>query len=278
MSERRQNTQLFALPAPPPEEILIAGARYRLVRVFKHDSYAATTLYEAVGTTGGPPVDKIVVKLYRTQPFCGLPMAWLGRLSRGHEQAIYAALAGVQGVPRWVGPVGQTGFAVEYIDARTLHHCDPVPPGYFDRMHRILDAVHARGVAYMDADKRSNMLVGAGGEAFLIDFQIAIRRRDDWPWPLRALAARLVRYVQDKDLYHLYKHKRRLAPAELTDQERRLSRRRAGWHWLHRKITKPYRAVRRWFLQRQYRAGRLVSPTQALEDRHQTESDAWRNP
>lgn len=278
MSKRRQNTQLFALPAPPTEEITIAGATYRLVRVFKHDSYAATTLYQAVGATGVPPAHKIVVKFYRTQPFCGLPMAWLGRLSRDHEQAIYAALAGVQGVPRWGGTVGQTGFALGYIDARTLHHCDPVPSGYFDRMRKIFDAVHARGVAYMDADKRSNMLVGAGGEAFLIDFQIAIRRRDDWPWPLRAIAARLVRYVQEKDLYHLYKHKRRLAPAELTQEEQRLSRRRAGWHWLHRKITKPYRAVRRWFLHRQYRSGRLVSPTHALEDRHQPEADSWRNP
>jgi hypothetical protein len=278
MSRRRQNTQLFALPAPPPQEITIAGAPYRLARVFKHDFYAATTLYEAVGATGAAPADKIVVKFYRAQPFCGLPLAWLGRLSRDHERAIYAALEGVQGVPRWLGCVGQTGFAVEYIDARTLHHGDPVPSGYFDRMQAILQAVHARGVAYVDADKRSNMLVGAGGQAFLIDFQIAIRRRDDWPWPLRPVAARLVRYVQDKDLYHLYKHKRRLAPDELTPEEQRLSRRRAGWHWLHRKLTKPYRAIRRWFLQRQYRTGRLVSPTQALEDPHQGESDAWRNP
>ncbi len=313
MSKRRHNTQLFALSAPPPGEIDIGGVSYKLVRVFKHDFFAATALYEVVGgtwhgrpghdSTSEPPmplmtetampptgetlptgrqtpaprvIPRIVVKFYRTQPFMGLSMAWLGRFSRDHEKAIYAVLEGVEGVPRWVGCVGQTGLAIEYVDADPLDHFDHVPAGYFDRMRRILDAVHARGVAYVDANKLSNMLVGADGEPHLIDFQIAVRRRDDWSWPMRAIAAVIVRYLQDRDIYHLYKHKRRLAPDELTDEEEKISRSRGRWHRFHRRITKPYRAVRRAFLRRQHQSGRLVSPSSDLEDHHQPEKRTWR--
>ena len=71
MLKRRHNTQLFALPDTPLKEICVAGATYRLVRVFKHDFFAATALYEAVGQADIP---RIVVKTYRTQAFCGLAM------------------------------------------------------------------------------------------------------------------------------------------------------------------------------------------------------------
>lgn len=273
MSTRRHNSQLFALAEPPPRRIRLAGATYRLTRIFKHDFFAATGLYEAAGPAEIP---RIVAKFYRTRPFCGLPMSWLGRLSRDHERAIYAALAGVDGVPRWAGCLGQAGCAIEYVHAAPLDHDAPVPPGYFDRLGDVFAAVHERGVAYVDANKRSNILVGPGGRPHLIDFQIALRRRDDWPWPMRAIARRVVEYLQGKDIYHLCKHKRRLAPQELTDEQARLSARRSGWHWLHRKLTKPYRALRRRFLRRQYRSGRLASPTADLEDHPQPEKDTWR--
>ncbi len=273
MSNRHHNTQLFALPAPPAGEVYIGGATYRLVRVFKHDFFAATALYEAVGQAEIP---KVVVKTYRTQAFCGLGMEWLGRFSRDHEKAIYAALEGVEGVPRWVGCVGPTGLAIEYIEAAPLDHLDKPPAGYFDRMRQILDAVHARGIAYVDANKLSNMLAADDGSPYLIDFQIAVGARDDWPWPARTIAGRIVRYLQGKDIYHLCKHKRRLAPDELTDEEEKISRHRGLWHHLHRKITKPYRAVRRRFLRRQYQDGRLESPSAKLEDHHQPEKQTWR--
>ena len=273
MSRRRANTQLFALAAPPQETVTVAGATYRLARVFKHDFFAATCLYEAAGPAEAA---KAVIKFYRTQPFCGLPLAWLGRFSRDHEQAIYATLADVAGVPRWLGCVGEAGCVIEYVDGAPVDHFDPVPAGHFDRMHAIFDAVHARGVAYVDANKLSNMLVASDGRAFLIDFQIALRTRDDWPAPARAILGRIVRYLQAKDLYHLLKHKRRLACGEMTEEEDRLTRGRTGWHALHSKLTKHYRVIRRRFLSRQHRAGRLVSPTADMEDHHQPEKDKWR--
>jgi hypothetical protein len=137
--------------------------------------------------------------------------------------------------------------------------------------------VHARGVAYGDANKRSNILVDRSGRPHLVDFQIALRRRDELPWPISAVLRRLVGYLAAKDLYHLYKHKRRMVPQELTAEEEALSRRRVGLHWLHRFLTKPYRWWRRRFLNRQYRSGLLISPTAGMEE--DTPEDAvWRRP
>jgi hypothetical protein len=223
-------------------------------------------------------IEKVVVKFYRTQPFCGLPMAWLGRFSRDHERAIYAALEGVAGVPRWLGCVSEAGYALQYVDARPIDRDLTLPAGFFDRLEDLFAAVHTRGVAYVDANKRSNILADLTGQPHLVDFQIALRRRDSWPWPLRSAIGGLVGYLQGRDLFHLYKHKRRLAPAELTPRQERLSRRMGFWHRLHGLLVKPYKAARRRFLRRQYQAGRLVSPTAHLEDHYQPEKETWRKP
>jgi len=274
MAQRHTNTQMFALERPPPETIEIRGQHYRLVRVFKHDFFAATCLYEA---TGGPAAfPRVVVKFGRTRGFCGLPSAWLGRLMRAHEQAIYGALEGVAGVPRWVGCIGQAGYAIEYVDGVPLDHLDVPPEGFFERLREVFDEIHARGVGYCDANKRSNILVGPGGRPFLVDYQLSLRRRDDWCRPLRALTRRAIEYVAERDLYHLYKHKRRAFPDDLTPEEDALSRRRGGMHWVHRKLTKPWRTFRRRFLSRQYEQGRLASPTAELEDHYQPEKATWR--
>jgi len=273
MPNRPRNVEMFALRQPPLERLSVAGSCYALRRVFKHDFWAATCLYEAPETA---PLRRVVVKFGRTQPLWGFPMSWYARWLTAHEESIYRALVGVAGVPRWAGRVGDTAFAIEYIDARPLDHIEHPPAGFFDRLRSVLDAIHARGVAYGDANKRSNILVTDDERAFLIDYQISIRRREDWPAPLRWLLGRVVEYLMAKDLYHLYKHKRRLARSELRAGEEALSHHGGGLHWLHRKLSKPYRALRRRLLSRQYRRG-MRSPTDELEDHHQPEKDTWRH-
>jgi hypothetical protein len=276
--KRSRNTQMFALPEPPPARVILPGGGYRLLRVFKHDFFAATCLYEldrAMEISPGA-MEKVVVKFGRTQPFCGLPMDWMASFMQKHEEGIYRALASVNGVPRWAGRLGSTAYAIEYIDALPLDHFPKPPAGFFDRLRKVFDDIHAAGVAYCDANKRSNILVDADGRPFLVDFQISFRRRDDLPWPLGQIVAAAVEYVGRKDLYHLYKHKRRLSPDELTSEEDELSRHRGGWHGVHRKLTKHWRNFRRGFLHGQFEKGRLVSPTAELEDHAQPEKETWR--
>ena len=328
MKNRPHNTQMFALPRPPAETIALAGATYRLARVFKHDFWAATSLYERQGAVargeGVPPLriagvppaavsspsassfppshspnaggscesetarrgqdalatawppEKVVVKIGRVQGFCGFPLDWVGRALRANERAVYRRIEGIPGVARWVGCLGATGYAIEYIDARPLDHPPPPPAGFFDQLRTLFEAIHARGVAYTDSNKRSNILIGADGRPYLVDYQISIRRCDDLPWPIGSAVAAAVRYMAAKDLYHLYKHKRRIAPAELTPEEDSLSRKRGGIHAVHRRLAKVYRAIRRTFLRRQFRKGAIHSPTEDLENHYQPEKDSWR--
>lgn len=276
MNQPPRNRQMFALPTPPPQRLVVGGVTYGLQRVFKHDFWAATCLY-VLESPMDAAFSRIVVKFGRRQSFLGLPLQWIGRWLVDHEQAIYHRLRGVEGIPRWVDRLDETCCAIEYIDAPPLDHLDSLPVGLFDRLADIFRAVHDRGVAYGDANKRSNILVLPDGQPVLIDFQISLRTRDNWPWPISALLRRAVQYLADKDLYHLYKHKRRLAPDELTPEEDALSRRRGGLHGLHRKLTKPYRAIRRTFLRRQNQRGQLVSPSAEWEDHHQPEKESWRD-
>jgi hypothetical protein len=279
MPRKHTNTQLFALRESPPAEIDLVGRRYRRVRVFKHDFWAATCLYELAADGEQPDaaaIPKVVVKFGRTQPLCGVDMSWYGRWMHAHEKAIYRDLKGVRGVPRWAGEVSETAYAMEYIESRPLDHEPPPPEGFFDELRTLFDEIHGRGVGYCDANKRSNILVADDGRPFLVDYQISIRRRDDLPRPLRNIVAAAVRYIAQKDLYHLYKHKRRISPAELTGEEEVLSRRPGGLHGLHRRLTKHWRRLRRSFLSRQHDSGRLHSPSADLEDHHQPEKATWR--
>jgi len=273
MPRRGVNSQMFALDSPPPRQIELAGTAYRLLRVFKHDFWAATCLYEPASGTSKP---KAVVKFSRTQPFLGLPTSWIGRMLASREEGAYAALAGVEGVPRWLGRLGESSYAVQFIEGRPLDHVKTPPAGFFDRLRRVFDAIHARGVAYGDANKRSNIIIAEDGAAFLVDYQLTFRRRDNLPWPMNAISRALFKYIAGRDLYHLYKHKRRMAPNETTESEAAISRTRGPLHNLHRKLTDPYRFLRRRLLRRWHRKGTLVSPTEDLEDHWQPEKRTWR--
>jgi hypothetical protein len=260
-----KNIQLFALRRPPPGRLEVGGGRYRLVRVFKHDFFAATCLYEleAAEKAERGIFPKLVVKFGREQDFCGLPARWLGRLNRRREEGIYRVLQGVSGVPRWAGAVGESGFAIEFVEGVGLDQLATAPAGFFDRLRELFDAVHARGVAYSDANKRSNIIVAPDGKPYLVDYQLSVRRRDDLPLAGSILRI-LVRRMADKDLYHLYKHKRRMAPHELAPQEEALSRHRSLLHRLHRTLLGPYRALRRG-LRNRLGGANLTSPTAHLE-------------
>lgn len=280
MLKRRKNSQLFALREPPPRRVNLPAGHYRLVRVFKHDFFAATCLYEidpAAGAAAPNALPRIVVKFGRDQVLWGLPMDWYGRWLHHHERSVYAHLTGVSGVPRWAGSLSETAYAIEYIDAKPLDHLDgPPPPGFFDRLAEVMRSIHGRGVGYGDANKRSNILVTAEGQPYLIDFQVAGYRDFPMFWPLRWLPPFIVRHMQRGDIYHLFKHKRRLAPHELRADEDELSRRRGWFNRVYRRGNKLYKAVRRRFLRDQHASGRLASPTAELEDHRQPEKATWR--
>ncbi len=238
-SRRIPHRWLYALPElEMPAEFEAAGARYEHVRTFKHDFFAATGLYR--GADGG----LVVLKVGRRARILGLPGAWIGRILAGREAHMYERAAGIPGVPKSLGRVGPTGFAHAFAPGRPLDRHDTVPDTFFDELRALVDELHARDMAYVDLNKPQNVILGEDGKPALIDFQIACAA-PRWRF-LRALPWRwLLRRCQAGDIYHVYKHKRRLRPDLLTAEEAEVVERATWSIRAHRFLTRPLTRARR---------------------------------
>lgn len=250
-----------------PNHVEWEGRTYRCARLFKHDFFAATGLYEADAevppAADGPA--RIILKVNRLQPFFGIPMAWLGKRLRDHEVEILQALQDLPQIPRLLGRYGPCGFLYEYIEGRSLDEGPDIPDSFFDECRELFRAIHDRGICYLDTNKRGNILVGSDRRPYLIDFQISQRFNGRWK--------RLQHALQREDMYHLYKHKRRFRPDLLTPEEETLSRRRSSLIRIHRFIATPLRRLRRRLLGWLIRRGTLPLP----EDRdYSPENDLQR--
>jgi hypothetical protein len=239
----------------PPDEIEADGHTYRLVRVFKHDSWAATALYDG-------PADPVVCKFNRRQRVGPVPMGWLGRRLAARELHALHRLADLPGVPRPLGPIRAAGRVLpnacghDFIAGHPLGKHERVGDGFFLELAALLAAVHARNMAYVDLHKRENILVGDDGRPYLVDFQIGFALPARWPGnagPVRAVLGML----QRADRYHLHKHVVQCRPDQAADLAPRLEADRPAWIRAHRVVGQPLRALRRWLLVRLgVRAGR----------------------
>jgi hypothetical protein len=219
---------------------LICGAEYHHLRTFKHDFFAATGLYEG-------PRGKVVLKVGRQASLWGLPMEWIGRLLTGHEARLYRIAESVGGVPAFLDRWGPTGLVHQYVEGHPLAREDQVDDDFFPRLAAMLDAIHARGAAYVDLEKRENILLGEDGRPYLIDFQISWhlpRNRGGASW----LALWFLGVLQQSDRYHLLKHWRRLRADQLDGRVVMQSYAPPFWIRWHRAIFRPLTLLRRQIL------------------------------
>jgi hypothetical protein len=234
---------LYALPSGAlPQHVTCAGVDYRLIRTFKHDFFAATGLYDG-------PAGQAVLKVNRVGDFFGIPMRWAGEFLGRREIHLYRRAQDLPGVPALLGVYGPTGLMHAFVPGHPLGRDEAVSDTFFDELDALLAALHARHIAYVDLNKRQNILMGDDGRPYLIDFQISLHLPPTG-WrrlpPIRWLLARF----QQADRYHLLKHKRRLRPDLLTDEERRVVDRLSIWIRLHRWIARPLTQLRRRILHR----------------------------
>ncbi len=232
-----------------PQAFTANGEHYRLLTVLKHDFFAATGVYR------DRHGQRAVLKVSRSADFAGVPLAWLGRWLCRRELHFYRKLWSLPDVPRLLATYGRNGFVLEFVQGRPLSDSATVPDGFFDRLFALSRALHERGIAYVDANKTQNILVGDDGLPHLVDFQIS--------WDLERvgncwLTRWVMRRLQADDFYHLLKHKRRLCPQDLTREERDCLERKSALIRLHRFIFKPYFRLRRCTLQRLRATGRLL--------------------
>jgi len=222
-----------------PEFIAIGGVAHHLRETFKHDSWAATGLYE------GPSGALAVVKLHRQSPVFGVPMRWLGRRMARHEIRLLEGLADLKGIPALAGPVSLSGttlrhaVARHYIEGHPLGNREAVNESFFPGLSALLNAMHERKVAYVDLHKRENILVNEKGEPCLIDFQISVA------WPRWLPAGPLFTILSRSDQYHLMKHWARCRPDQCGFEEAELRERMPWWIRVHRLVAVPVRQLRR---------------------------------
>jgi hypothetical protein len=238
----------------PPSEVEIGNRTYHRVRTFKHDSWAATALYE--NDSG-----RVVVKFNRQQSIFGFPMKWLGRALARRETKMLERLSAVQNVPaacpnvKVHGKVVSTASAHVYVPGRPLLATDQVDDGFFPRLSVLLSQLHERGVAYVDLHKRDNILVDDNGTPHLIDFQISVHMPRRWP------VSYLLHILQECDRYHVAKHMFHFRPDQCDESMQRAVTDRPAWIKAHRFIAVPFRQFRRWLLVRigVRRAGGMAS-------------------
>jgi serine/threonine protein kinase len=158
-------------------------------------------------------------------------------------------------VPKVLGTVGRTSFVHEFVEGMPLSKDRPIPNGFFAELIALLRTLHARGIAYVDANKPQNILQGADLQPHLIDFQIS--------WDLHELGDTFLnrwwlRRMQHEDIYHAMKHWKRMRPDEMTPEQLKQADRISPLIRLHRFVTKPYFHLRRRTFKRLRETGRLL--------------------
>ncbi|AQT69680.1 serine/threonine protein kinase [Anaerohalosphaera lusitana] len=226
-----------------PERITVKGKDFQLWQVLKNDFFAVTGIYliDPQQANSAPP--KVVLKMARCRSFFGLPLKWLGKLMCRHEMRMLALVKEIPNVPQIYSPYGKYGFVYNYIPGNTLDDRPCLDPAFFDELRDLLKKIHQRNIAYIDMNKRGNIIVGEDGKPRLIDFQISRHIKTSPILP--ALSHYIRKHLQHADIYHLCKHKRKFQPHLLTSDELATYKNRPGWIKAHRLIANPYRTIRR---------------------------------
>jgi len=242
----RARAQLFRALGleDPPLKIQISSVPYQRVKIFKHDSWAATALYE--GARG-----LVVCKFNRQQPIFGIPMQWLGNALAQRENRFLELFPDHPNLPRYSGVVTADGKMLSHVSAHDYiegvplrQYKEKVNDDFFPKLQHLLALIHQNNISYMDLNKQENILVDIKGNPYLIDFQICFHLKKSWPGnsaPFRGL----LRLLQESDRFHLMKHYVKLRPDQLTAEELEKAQKRPWFLKVYRSIQIPLRTLRR---------------------------------
>lgn len=169
----------------------------------------------------------------------------LGPLLAWREARSLDRLRGLAGIPALQGRPDKRSLLMEYIPAVPItesSHADW--PAFFTALERLLDAMHARGVAHCDLRSPNNTLVSEAGDPVLVDFVASVHQGRPWNPAGRWLFARFCRV----DRKAVIKLKSIVAPELVADDEQPLLEHRAAAHRALRRIGIAIRnAARRLF-------------------------------
>ena len=132
-----------------------------------------------------------VVKDYSKRPW--LYRVAVGWISARREEIFYGKLQGVPGIPQFLGRLDRYALAMEYIPGSSASRVPPgvVGPEFFEKLDRVLDQVHQKGIVLCDLRHISNIVISEKGEPYLLDFCTAFERGSRWN-------------ILKRGLYHLF--------------------------------------------------------------------------
>lgn len=159
---------------------------------------------------------RIVVKDFRSSDT--LFRLVVGPILIRREHGALRKLIGVDGVPQLVGRIDRYALASEYVPSVSLDRpLDSSPPNeFYTDLRRIIDDMHARGVAHCDLRSRGNVMLGDDGRPYVIDFAACVFRGRGINPLFRWLFNQFV--LADRNA--VLRIKQRLSPDLLSDEER----------------------------------------------------------
>lgn len=204
----------------------LASGRHRL----GHGYQAQTLLYDAGDR-------RLVIKA----PAGRGARRWLSTLMLRREARVYARLDGVPAVPGSHGLVRGRYLVLDYVDGEPARHAAIADrEAFFAELLACIEALHARGIAHSDLQKKDNLFVVDGRHPCLLDFGAAVIRKPGFA-PFNHLHYRLAARL-DFNQWVKLKYRGRIDQASPADRARY---RRTGVERLARALKRAWRQVRR---------------------------------
>lgn len=194
--------------SPPPVEYRADPARFAVDTVLKRDVFSTVERGTWTDATGRqwPAVRR---RWNEVSPW----LAPLARQLAAHEVKALEKVTS-SGVTTPLLAVGDRFLVRGWIEGAPLQIARPKGDLHFFHSARAaLLMLHRAGYVHNDLAKQQNWLRGADGEAWLMDFQLAL------PFSRRSKIGRVLAY---EDLRHLLKHKRTYCPEALTAREKKV--------------------------------------------------------
>lgn len=132
----------------------------------------------------------------------------LGRYLTAREARAYVRLAGIRGVPRFLGSPRPDALLLEFVPGVNCREADGacLTHEFFRALSELLASVRSRGVAHCDVAR--NVVVGDDGAPCLVDFASSFVM----PRWLGGVGVRLMRLRAPYDEHGIANLKRRYAP------------------------------------------------------------------
>ena len=126
-------------------------------------------------------------------------------------------LDGVVGIPRLYHVYNRLSFLIQSVNgiAASQMQKDILENEFFERMNKVLDEVHDRGVTHCDLRSAGNTLITEDHQPWLVDFVASIHQSSRWNFIGRWIFEQFV----EADYGAVLKLKKRLAEQYLTQEE-----------------------------------------------------------